>query len=566
MTDNHEAIEQSGSLISSTALSPQTFSETEVVIISQKPPKEFSVSDLVTAVEELTGKPPLVSSLTQTDTDRKICIFLDELDEPFLSNVNPALFDAVKKLLTTAKDVMWVVRGAYEDSEIPNANMAVGLARTIRSETALNFVTVDLDQRRKLSASDAAKLVAEVFRSTFASSVLSNDCDLEYMERNGTLYVPRIIKDDEMNESLHHEIHESNPDLQPFSQIGRPLRMEIEHKGSFDTLRFTDDNTLATTLPDDHVEIKIEATGLNFKDIMIAMDQLSSEFLGAECSGTITAIGSQVVEFIVGDRVSAISEGTFSNYTRCRTTSLCKIADDTPFETAATIPIVYCTAYYSLIELGRLCRGETVLIHSAAGGVGQAAIMLSQMMGAEIYVTVGSVEKKEFVLKNYNIQEDHVFFSRDTSFGKGIRRATSNKGVDVVLNSLTGDALQATWECLAPFGRFIELGKRDIDCNTRLEMAPFAHNVTFASVDLTAVAAKRPQLMKRLLSDVFDLLRRAMIKPVSPITVFPISDVESAFRSLQSGKNIGKIVVMPRAGDRVKVRRPLSPAFNHRGP
>lgn len=143
--------------------------------------------------------------------------------------------------------------------------------------------------------------------------------------------------------------------------------------------------------------------------------------------------------------------------------------------------------------------------------------------------------------------------SRDVSFGDAIRRATDNQGVDVVLNSLAGNALRETWDCLAHFGRFIEIGKRDITGNTRLEMAQFEHNAMFASVDLTVVALERPKLMKRLLEDVFRLLSKQSTRPISPITVFPISEVEQAFRTLQGGKTMGKIVVTAGPQDQVKV-------------
>lgn len=162
-------------------------------------------------------------------------------------------------------------------------------------------------------------------------------------------------------------------------------------------------------------------------------------------------------------------------------------------------------------------------------------------------------------MTEYKIPESHIFYSRDTSFAKGIRRATNDEGVDVVLNSLAGDQLRETWDCLAHFGRFIEIGKRDITGNTRLEMARFEHNALFASVDLTVVAQERPRMMKRILEDVFGLLEKKEIKEIAPITTFPISEVESAFRTLQGGKIMGKAVVVPKEGDQVKVRDPVFP-------
>jgi NADPH:quinone reductase-like Zn-dependent oxidoreductase len=266
----------------------------------------------------------------------------------------------------------------------------------------------------------------------------------------------------------------------------------------------------------------------------------------------VTRVGNKVEDIVVGDRVTAMSEGAYATFTRNKATSAHRIPKNMSFEDAATIPVVYCTALYSLVDLARLQQEDSVLIHAAAGGVGQAAIMLANMIGAETFATVGSVEKKKFIMDQYGVPEDHIFYSRNTSFAGDIKRATSGRGVDVVLNSLAGDSLRETWDCLAHFGRFVEIGKRDITSNTRLEMARFEHNASFASVDLTVVAAERPRLMKRLLTDVFALFESQSIKTISPITVFPISEVESAFRNLQSGKVHGKVVIVPGEDDQVK--------------
>jgi NADPH:quinone reductase-like Zn-dependent oxidoreductase len=236
--------------------------------------------------------------------------------------------------------------------------------------------------------------------------------------------------------------------------------------------------------------------------------------------------------------------------------------DNMPWEVAASIPAVFCTAYYSLVDLGRLAQGESILIHAAAGGVGQAAIIIAQRIGAKIFVTVGSEEKKKFLMDTYQLKEDQIFFSRDISFAQGIHRATGGQGVDVALNSLSGDALQATFECVAPFGRFIELGKRDITQNSRLEMAHFNKNLSFASVDLNMVREKRPQLLKRLLRDSFQIFIDSGAQSHWPISKIPVSDVENGFRALQGGQVIGKMVVQMTDDAMVKVRKMLSRTNN----
>ena len=223
------------------------------------------------------------------------------------------------------------------------------------------------------------------------------------------------------------------------------------------------------------------------------------------------------------------------------------------FETAASIPVVYTTAYYSLVHLTRLKRGETVLIHSAAGGVGQAAVMLALHIGATIFVTVGNNEKKAVVMQNFGIPEDQVFSRRDTSFVPGIKRLTDGRGVDVVLNSIAGEGFRQTCRCIATLGRFIEIGKRDILMNGRINMEMFNRNVMFASVDLTLVFGHHPVLGASILREVFDMVRQGSLSIIEPINVYPFAQMESAFGLIQAGKHLGKVVLKADTETLVKV-------------
>jgi NADPH:quinone reductase-like Zn-dependent oxidoreductase len=175
------------------------------------------------------------------------------------------------------------------------------------------------------------------------------------------------------------------------------------------------------------------------------------------------------------------------------------------------------------------------------------------MIGAEVFATVSSAEKKALLMREYGLPADHIFYSRSTSFGGAVRKATNATGVDVVLNSLTGELLRESWACLSKFGRFVDIGKRDQTAKTRLEMGHDNHNASFISVDLLAVAAERPRVMRRLVSDVGQLLKYGKIRPILPITKFPISEVDFAFKSLQSTRVQGKLVVVPQRTDVVKV-------------
>ncbi|PYH31947.1 type I polyketide synthase [Aspergillus neoniger CBS 115656] len=304
-------------------------------------------------------------------------------------------------------------------------------------------------------------------------------------------------------------------------------------------------SSLKLALGDDEIEIQVACTGANFKDVVIAMGQVASPYL------------AHVSSLKPGDRVCAMSHGAYSTYARCPASSAALIPDSMDFEMAASVPITYSTAYYGLVELAKMEAGESILIHAAAGGVGQAAIQLAQLMGAEIYATVGSEEKKQMLIDRYCIPASRIFYSRNTEFGPCIREATNGDGVDVILNSLAGEFLRETWDCLAPFGRFIEIGKRDITSNNRLEMGKFEYNCTFSSLDLAHVAERRGKILNRVLTTIMQMFAQEILTPVHPVTTVGIADVESVLRKLQSGKTTGKVVVDHRINGKVKATHPL---------
>ncbi|KAK2781485.1 Type I Iterative PKS [Onygenales sp. PD_12] len=558
LDDYSDAPEQSSSLIVSTADAPNELSGKEVVLVCHGKLDEFPVPDLVDRLRNITGIAPSIESLCDVDAKGRLCIFVGELSKPFLSKLTPDLLASIQRLLSTASGLLWVVRQAYQDPTSPESNMVAGLARTVRSESTIQFATLILEGTQQASSSDDLDKIIEVFSAIFGPQSTLRQGDMEYVVRNGLICVPRVIDDSNANKYVHQESHEMPPEPQPFQQSDRRLTLAMKYRGTLDTFYFTDEPEMLV-LPDDQIEIEIRFVGLNFKDIMIAMGQLQGGKLGHECSGIVTSVGDKVTDFAIGDRVCAISEGAFSNYVRCPATNASKIPTRMSFEVAASIPIIFCTAYYSLFDVGHLQPGERILIHSGAGGVGQAAIILAQSIGAEIFTTVGSAEKKKFLMEVYKIDEQRIFFSRDISFAEGVRRATDGVGVDMALNSLAGDTLRATWECIAPFGRFVEIGKRDIVRNTRLEMIHFDRNVSFASVDLTLVADKRPQLMKRLLSDIFMMFEDGSARAISPVSRFSISALEEACHRLQSGHSIGKIVIEAERNALVKVRPKKKP-------
>jgi NADPH:quinone reductase-like Zn-dependent oxidoreductase len=527
--------------------------DTEIVIVHEDSNFQSLVAMcLANALEQATGRLPDFGTLDAIDAAGKICVFLNELHQPYLATLTPARFENLQKLLTSVEGVLWVVRGAYDKSANPDANMITGLSRTIRSETAMKFATLDLDAESQLSELDTVDAIMKVFGSVFGSGSSAAE-ELEFMERAGKFFTPRIVLDPDMNEYVHKQTNPSVPEPTPFGEDNRALRMEMSAPGALDTLHFVDDSAVEQPLAVDEIEFEVKAIGLNFKDGMAAKGLIPLASSGIEASGVVTAVGVKVTSFQAGDRVAVLTQGAFATRARTRASFAFKLPKDITFEAAASLPLAYATAYYGLVELGRLAEGETVLVHSAAGAVGQAAICVAQMVGAEVFVTVGNAEKKELLLSEYGLQEDHIFYSRNGSFGDAIRRAAHGQGIDVILNSLTGDGLRESWKCVNKFGRFIDIGRRENGSKTRLEVDSIDSNASFMSLDVFTLIAERPKTVKRLLADVAQLLKYGKIRPATPITRFSVSDVESALKAQQAGKTMGKLVVVPSVTDIVKV-------------
>ncbi|WP_213768583.1 type I polyketide synthase [Caballeronia sp. dw_19] len=314
----------------------------------------------------------------------------------------------------------------------------------------------------------------------------------------------------------------------------------------------------------DEVEIEPVATGLNFRDVMYAMGLLSDEAvengfagatIGMELSGRIVRVGRDITGFRPGDAVLGFAPASFASRVRTRVVAIAHKPAQMTFEEAATIPTTFFTAWYALCELARLRPGERVLIHGGAGGVGIAAIQLARHFGAEVFATAGSREKREFVRL---LGADHVLDSRSLLFADEIRERTGGAGVDIVLNSLAGEAMVRSIDTLRPFGRFLELGKRDFYENSRIGLRPFRNNISYFGIDADQLMIVLPDLTARLFADVMKLFTDGVLHPL-PYRAFPAERVEDAFRHMQQARQIGKVLVTYSGGTPAPAHAAVTP-------
>ncbi len=296
------------------------------------------------------------------------------------------------------------------------------------------------------------------------------------------------------------------------------------------------------------VEVQVHATGLNFSDVLKAMGLypgITDEIvpLGIECAGVVTAVGTGVQRFRAGDAVMGVVPYSLASHALTAEYALVAKPELLSDAEAATIPITFLTAYYGLVRLAQLQRGERVLIHAAAGGVGLAAIQIAQQIGAEVFATAGSDPKRDF-LRSLGVR--HVFNSRTLDFADQIMEATQRQGVDVVLNSLPGDAISKSLSILRAYGRFLEIGKTDIYQNRMIGLLPFQDNLSYFAIDLDRLLRQRPETVRGLFAEVMEHVERGDYRPL-PLTEFPAEQTAEAFRYMAQRKNIGKVVVAIRS-------------------
>ena len=319
-------------------------------------------------------------------------------------------------------------------------------------------------------------------------------------------------------------------------------RMRVSNAGDPDTVEVV--ASPRQTPKPGHVEVRVEASSMNFVDVLVARGRYPSfgnhqQQLGLDFAGTITAVGADVVEHRVGDRVAGISQhGCWGNFVIADSAHTIAVPPHIALSDAAALPCATATAWYSLHNLARIAPGDKVLIHAGAGGVGQAAIAVARAAGADIYATAGS-EKRRAALREQGIA--HVYDSGTTEFAEQIRADTNGYGIDIVINSLPGAAQRASIDLLALGGRFVELGKHDIDGDHRIGLAPFKRNLSLFAVDFSLLTRSHPHVLKQLLRNVFDGVAAGDLT-LPPISHRPIDDAAAALRRDTDDEHVGKIV------------------------
>ncbi|KAK7956628.1 uncharacterized protein PG986_005850 [Apiospora aurea] len=541
--DREESKEPVSLIISTKPVSTISKTASQFLVIGAATPESDKLSAAIAGTIKNAGKSVDTinwGQITKDAVSGKYCICLAEWESPMLAELTDGNWNKLRHVVLGSAGTLWITGGAAMDTQEPLKSLMVGLARAIRNEDAgVLLATLDLEPASSIDVEQAPDAVLKVALEHSRGETT----DGEFAARGRCVYIPRVERIPNVDSSLRKYEAKGDPEPTSFTGCGRPLKLTIKTPGLLDTFRWIEDELYYEPMPEDWIEVKVKAVGLNFKDVLVALGNLAEYKLGVDVSGVVTRVGSAVKDLKPGDKVMTASCDTFATFVRFPAKGAIAIPEGMGFEEAASMPLIFLTAYYALVTAGQLVKGEKALIHAAAGGVGQAAIQIAQSIGAEIFATVGPEEKKQLLIDQYGIPEDHIFSSRDTSFYKGIMRATNGEGVDTVLNSLAGEALRLSWHCLTKFGRFLEIGKADLFANTGLDMKPFLDNKSYMGINLLDFENNVTPRAVKLWGETAKLIHDGSLKPVQPIQRFTMRDVEQAFRYMQTGKHMGKVVI-----------------------
>ncbi|MFF7731145.1 SDR family NAD(P)-dependent oxidoreductase [Streptomyces sp. NPDC008001] len=409
----------------------------------------------------------------------------------------------------------------------PTAACAWGVARSLGNEHPdLTVRRISLDATEAEAEAEAGRLAAELTGPGPEDEIL--------LTRSGR-FVPRV---------------------RPETDLSRPLRpdgatsyaLRLREPGRSYRLAWS-----PAPVPEagpDELVIAVHAAALNYRDVLQALgavpldeqqlDDGGREFaMGLECAGTVVATGPRVTGFAPGDRVMAFGTETLRSHAAVPAALAARLPDGMDFCRAATLPVVFLTVHHALHHLARPVPGGTVLVHGAAGGVGLAALQYAERAGIQVVATAGTPTKRD-LLRLLGVR--HVLDSRSPAFAERVMEVTGGQGVDVVLNSLSGEAMARGLEVLRPGGRFVELGKRDLYADGRLPLRPFLRNVTFSAVDLAALVRTAPRTVAARFAEVAERVRDGVYVPL-PHHVYPAARVADAFEALQHSRHVGKVVM-----------------------
>lgn len=546
-------------LVSSAIETPKEKSSNTVVILRIGVLKEEVVENLLEILPKLGYTNVLLKEpqeLEDSILQDALYISLIDLETPCVFDMNEVTYRRLKKMLSECQNLLWVTCNPLTD---PHASMTLGLLRTVRWERDADgsniVILTEAEPESEIASPESlAAAVGKIVKRQFVDKP-ENDRHAEYMLQNGLIHIGRLNEWEAADQFLAAaQSSQQAPQLQHLGDYDTPIEL---HEAAVSTgeYHWVIDMQHEESHKDTDVDIEIRAIGLS--------SNISGGRLANEIAGVVSKVGSKVEGPALGDRVIYISGdkkgGSVRTHGRASQLQLVRIPDEISFEVAAGLAWAYATAIHGLGEIAQLAPENTILIHTSATDISEAAIQYAQMIGATIYATVGTVEERELLVSEYGISQGCIFSRRDLSFVKGIMRCTQNTGVDVVFNALSGEALRGSIACLSPFGAFIDVSNPDLRADTTVELGSLPRNVSVHTVDIPLLAQHRPKSVRLLLTEALRLYAEGKIGQLRTTSIMEFTQIKEGIRAVQSGE-AAKVVIVPNPSNMVPVvPRPLSP-------
>jgi NADPH:quinone reductase-like Zn-dependent oxidoreductase/NAD(P)-dependent dehydrogenase (short-subunit alcohol dehydrogenase family) len=489
------------------------------------------------ATEDIYVMPVPWHTVEEHDLTQTICVFLVDSNGSFLAQLQDDDLRRLKGVFSAAKAFFWVTSQCSNGDRSPMTGLVPGLIRTLATESEDCLVaSINLDAT--VVAETAAANITKVVTAFSQTLGVPED---EYIERYGQLCIPRVVRDDAISDGVYASDRRVN---QPWNQLEYP-RLTIGTVGRLNTLHFEKAVPLSTMDDRDEVAVEIKAVGLTPWDLAVAQGKIYEEAFGTQFAGVVSQ-ASSLSEFKVGDRVCGMGTDAMSYSIRCKTSQLQRLPPNMDFYEGATHVVTFCIAYYGLIYCARLRRGESVLVHCATGELGQAMIRLAQFYDCDIYITTESVEQTAYIVNTYRIPKSHIFSTHESGFSSGVDHFTKGRGVDVVVSSAVGEAVRASWDCLATLGRYVDAGYKA--ATTPL---PMGKGRIFFGLDIQE--ALQTAHFRTIFDEAVQMIEDKNIFPPKEICVFKQSEIFEAFRALQSEIRIGGVVINMKSDEVVEM-------------
>lgn len=478
---------------------------------------------------------PLQEAVLLAKLSTYLCVVLLELEQPFLQKLERTTYLALRSLLTTTNHVLWINGGGGVSGSDPGFGTIDGFARTLRTEVSrLRMVTLALEEIKEVEERTVETVIQVMTRSF--TKISREKYEREYVEIMGMLHVKRMIEAKYLDSSILEQPESKQSKVKPLGECGS-FRLNISTPGYLDSLEYVADVSSSDDLQPDQVEVEVKAIGLHSTDYLAATGKKRSIGFARECAGIVRRVG-EGSDLRPGDRVSMYGTSVFRTYARSTRDLVATIPDNLSFEQASALPHSGLVASYVIDEVIRLTEHDSILIHAGAEPIGQAAIKLSQQIGAIVYTTA-STDADRHLLNDVHQLPDGCILS-DNPLLHQLNRATEGRGVNAVLGSMEGDGFADSWGCIAPFGRFVQIKRADGHLPKEVTMSDVPSNLTFSIVDPGTVLQARATQRCRPLQGIVDITAKAL---KVRLYTFKASQVTEAFGKVNDIEGEEKVVV-----------------------